>query len=145
MIGSAQNVRVLIKRRWFAARPTAIRQLEQKADVLGEFAERNGPRAAKGLMLGLPGTVGRIGNSRSMRRPRRPSSVSPSPLRASDRRPCRLTLFGIGIRQRRRSSNRSARVCDDEDGAGSRQPTHLNGKAITKPESQDIFSFDGER
>ena len=54
-IGSAHNVRVLIKRRWFAARPTASRQLEQKADVLGEFAERNGPRAAAGLMLGLPG------------------------------------------------------------------------------------------
>jgi len=54
-IGSAQNVRVLIKRRWFSARPTAIRQLDHKADVLAEFAERNGPRAAKGLMLGLPG------------------------------------------------------------------------------------------
>lgn len=54
-IGSAKNVRVLIKRRWFAARPTAIRQLEQKADVLGDFATRNGPLAAKGLMLGLPG------------------------------------------------------------------------------------------
>jgi hypothetical protein len=54
-IGSAKNVRVLIKRRWFAARPTAIRQLEQKADVLGDFVTRNGPRAAKGLMLGLPG------------------------------------------------------------------------------------------
>ncbi|MDX1886044.1 hypothetical protein [Mycolicibacterium sp. 120270] len=54
-IGNAQNVRVLIKRRWFAARPTAVRELEQKADLLGEFAKRNGPRAARGLMLGLPG------------------------------------------------------------------------------------------
>lgn len=54
-IGSAKNVRVLIKRRWFEARPTVIGQLEQKADVLGDFAMRNGPRAAKGLMLGLPG------------------------------------------------------------------------------------------
>jgi len=54
-IGSAKNVRVLIKRRWFEGRPTVIRQLEQKADVLGDFAKRNGPRAAKGLMLGLPG------------------------------------------------------------------------------------------
>jgi hypothetical protein len=54
-IGSAKNVRVLIKRRWLEARPTAITQLEQKADVLGDFAKRNGPRAAKGLMLGLPG------------------------------------------------------------------------------------------
>src|ERR1700761_7103305 len=54
-IGSAKNVRVLIKRCWFEGRPTVIRQLEQKADVLGAFAKRNGPRAAKGLMLGLPG------------------------------------------------------------------------------------------
>jgi hypothetical protein len=54
-IGGAKNVRVLIKRRWLEARPTAITQLEQKADVLCDFAKRNGPRAAKGLMLGLPG------------------------------------------------------------------------------------------
>ncbi|OBF80006.1 hypothetical protein A5791_09630 [Mycobacterium sp. 852002-51163_SCH5372311] len=53
-IGSARNVQVLIKRRWFAAQPTVIGQLEQKADILGEFAKRNGPRAAGGLMLGLP-------------------------------------------------------------------------------------------
>ncbi|MGB8390859.1 hypothetical protein [Mycobacterium sp.] len=54
-LGSARDVRVLIKGRWLAAQPTVIRQVEQKADVLGEFARRNGPRAAKGLMLGLPG------------------------------------------------------------------------------------------
>ncbi|OBA82146.1 hypothetical protein A9W99_12155 [Mycobacterium sp. 1164966.3] len=52
--GGARNVEVLIKRHWFAAQPTVIRQLEQKASMLGEFAKRNGPRAARGLMLGLP-------------------------------------------------------------------------------------------
>jgi hypothetical protein len=54
-IGSARDVRVLIKRRWFAAQPTPIKDAEAKADLLGEFARRNGPKAAKGLMLGLPG------------------------------------------------------------------------------------------
>jgi hypothetical protein len=54
-ISGARNVQVLIKRRWFAAQPTIISQPEQKADILGEIAKRNGPRAAKGLMLGLPG------------------------------------------------------------------------------------------
>ncbi|GAB1815237.1 hypothetical protein [Mycobacterium sp. MUNTM1] len=54
-IGNARNVQVLIKGRWFNAQPVAIRELEQKANLLGEFAKRNGPRAAKGLMLGLPG------------------------------------------------------------------------------------------
>ncbi len=54
-IGSARDVQVLIKGQWFAAHPIAIREADQKADVLNEFARRNGPRAAKGLMLGLPG------------------------------------------------------------------------------------------
>jgi hypothetical protein len=54
-IHNARDVRLQIERRWFVARPTVIRQLEQKADILGEFARRNGPKAAKGLMLGLPG------------------------------------------------------------------------------------------
>jgi hypothetical protein len=54
-IGTARNVRLLIKRRWFAAQPTVIRESEQKAEILGKFARRNGPKAAKGLMLGLPG------------------------------------------------------------------------------------------
>lgn len=54
-IGSARDVQVLIKRQWFAATPTVIRDDDQKAEVLGEFAKRNGPKAAKGLMLGLPG------------------------------------------------------------------------------------------
>jgi|SRR6476661_674023 hypothetical protein len=53
-ITSADDVQVLIKRRWLHAEPTVIRQDDQKADMLGEFARRNGPRAAKGLMLGLP-------------------------------------------------------------------------------------------
>ena len=54
-INSANNIQVLIKRRWLHAEPTVIRQDDQKADILGEFAQRNGPKAAKGLMLGLPG------------------------------------------------------------------------------------------
>ena len=40
---------------WFAARPIPIKEADQKADILAEFARRNGPQAAKGLMLGLPG------------------------------------------------------------------------------------------
>jgi hypothetical protein len=54
-IGNARDVHVLIKGKWFAAHPVAIKEADQKADLLGEFARRNGPRAAKGLMLGLPG------------------------------------------------------------------------------------------
>jgi hypothetical protein len=54
-LGSARNVHVLIRRKWFTAAPTVIRQVDEKADLLGEFAKRNGPKAAKGLMLGLPG------------------------------------------------------------------------------------------
>ena len=54
-IDRANDVQVLIKRRWFDAEPTVIRQDDQKADIIGEFAQRNGPKAAKGLMLGLPG------------------------------------------------------------------------------------------
>lgn len=54
-IDRANNIQVLIKRRWFNAEPTVIRQDDQKADIIGEFARRNGPKAAKGLMLGLPG------------------------------------------------------------------------------------------
>lgn len=53
-ITSADDVQVLIKRRWLHAEPTVIRQDDQKADILGEFARRNGPEAAKGLRLGLP-------------------------------------------------------------------------------------------
>lgn len=54
-IGSARDVHVLIKAQRFAAHAVAIKGADQKADVLEEFARRNGPRAAKGLMLGLPG------------------------------------------------------------------------------------------
>jgi hypothetical protein len=54
-IGSARDIRVLIKGRWLPARPVVIKEAGPKADMLGEFAMRNGPRAAKGLMLGLPG------------------------------------------------------------------------------------------
>lgn len=55
ILGNARNVRLLIKRQWFSAAPTAVRRDDEKADILGEFARRNGPKAAKGLMLGLPG------------------------------------------------------------------------------------------
>ena len=54
-INRANNIQVLIKRRWLSAEPSVIRQDDQKADIIGEFAQRNGPKAAKGLMLGLPG------------------------------------------------------------------------------------------
>jgi hypothetical protein len=53
-ITSANDIQVLIKRRWLRAEPTVIRHDDQKADILGEFARRNGPKAAKGLMLRLP-------------------------------------------------------------------------------------------
>jgi hypothetical protein len=53
-ITSANDIQVFIKRRWLRAEPTVIRHDDQKADILGEFARRNGPKAAKGLMLGLP-------------------------------------------------------------------------------------------
>lgn len=53
-LDSANDIQVLIKRRWLKAEPTVIRHDDQKADILGEFARRNGPKAAKGLMLGLP-------------------------------------------------------------------------------------------
>ena len=54
-IARARSVRVLLEGRWFAAEPTAITDADQKCDLLGEFARRNGPKAAKGLMIGLPG------------------------------------------------------------------------------------------
>jgi len=51
---SAKDVRVLVKGRWSAAEPTVVTQTQQKADTLQEFARCKVPRAAKGLMLGLP-------------------------------------------------------------------------------------------
>jgi hypothetical protein len=54
-LGNARDVRLLIKGQWFTAKPTVIKEAEQKADVLSEFVRRNGAQAAKGLMLGLPG------------------------------------------------------------------------------------------
>ena len=54
-LGGARDVRVLIKGTWFGARPSVISDDSDKADLLREFARRNGARAAKGLMLGLPG------------------------------------------------------------------------------------------
>jgi hypothetical protein len=55
VLSSARNVRLLIKRKWFSAAPAVVRGVDEKVDILGEFARRNGPKAAKGLMLGLPG------------------------------------------------------------------------------------------
>ena len=54
-IGRARDVRLLIKRKWLSAAPTVVRRDDEKADILGEFARRNGPKAAKGLLLALPG------------------------------------------------------------------------------------------
>ncbi|WP_231999065.1 aldo/keto reductase [Mycobacterium sp. 1081908.1] len=50
-----QIVRVLLKGRWFAAEPTAITDTDRKCDLLAEFVRRNGSKAARGLMIGLPG------------------------------------------------------------------------------------------
>ncbi len=54
-IGEATAVRLLIRGRWHDAVPTVISDTNDKAAVLAEFARRNGPRAARGLLLGLPG------------------------------------------------------------------------------------------
>jgi len=54
-IAAARAVRVLIRGRWYDALPTVISGQEDKAALLTEFARRKGARAAKGLMLGLPG------------------------------------------------------------------------------------------
>jgi hypothetical protein len=54
-IGGAPTVRLLIRGRWHDAVPTVISDTNDKAAMLAEFARRNGPRAARGLMLGLPG------------------------------------------------------------------------------------------
>jgi hypothetical protein len=53
--GGARAVRLLIRGRWHGAVPTVISDQDGKAGVLAEFARRNGPRAARGLMLGLSG------------------------------------------------------------------------------------------
>jgi hypothetical protein len=54
-IRRARSVRLLIRGRWSDAVPTVISDQEEKVAILAEFAMRNGPRAAKGLMLGLSG------------------------------------------------------------------------------------------
>ena len=54
-IRGAPAVRLLIRGRWHDAVPTVISDTNDKAAVLAEFARRNGPRTARGLMLGLPG------------------------------------------------------------------------------------------
>ena len=54
-LGNARDVRLLVKGQQFTAKPTVIKDAEQKADILAEFVRRNGAQAAKGLMLGLSG------------------------------------------------------------------------------------------
>jgi hypothetical protein len=54
-ISGARAVRVLIRGRWHDAWPTVISGPEDKVALLAEFGRRKGSRAAKGLMLGLPG------------------------------------------------------------------------------------------
>ncbi len=54
-IRGARAVRVLIRGRWHDARPTVISGQQDKVALLAEIARRKGARAAKGLMLGLPG------------------------------------------------------------------------------------------
>ena len=54
-IAAARAARVLIRGRWHDARPAVISAQQDKAALLAEFARRRGARAAKGLMLGLPG------------------------------------------------------------------------------------------
>jgi hypothetical protein len=49
------NVRLRIRGRDHSAVPTVIEDAAEVAAVLGDFARRKGPKAAKGLMLGLPG------------------------------------------------------------------------------------------
>jgi len=55
-IRSAHEVRLLIRGRWHDAVPIVVSAQHDKATLLTEFAGRNGPRAARGLMLGLPGS-----------------------------------------------------------------------------------------
>ena len=49
------TVRLRIRGREQDAVPTVVEDRAAIADLLAEFARRKGPRAAKGLMLGLPG------------------------------------------------------------------------------------------
>ena len=51
--GSA--VRLRIRGHDHGAVPTVVEDPEEVAALLGEFGRRKGPKAAKGLMLGLPG------------------------------------------------------------------------------------------
>jgi hypothetical protein len=53
-LGRAINVRVLIKHQWFTAQPTVITPAEHRADLLAEFAKRNGVRAAGRAMSNVP-------------------------------------------------------------------------------------------
>jgi hypothetical protein len=48
-------VRLHIQGHEHQAVPTVVADNAEVARLLGEFARRKGPKAAKGLMLGLPG------------------------------------------------------------------------------------------
>lgn len=54
-IRQAGSIRLLIRGHWHEAVPTVITEDEAKADVIADFTQRNGTRAARGLTLGLPG------------------------------------------------------------------------------------------
>jgi hypothetical protein len=47
-------VQLLVRGRWVEAVPRVASEPREVADLLGEFATRKGPKAARGLLLGLP-------------------------------------------------------------------------------------------
>ncbi|MER5212031.1 hypothetical protein ABT063_15965 [Streptomyces sp. NPDC002838] len=50
-----QPVRLLVRGRWRTAEPTVVERPEEVADLLGDLAARQGPRAVAALRVGLPG------------------------------------------------------------------------------------------
>ncbi len=48
-------VRLLVRGRWLDAAAAAAEDVESVSALLGRFAAQKGPRAARGLRLGLPG------------------------------------------------------------------------------------------
>ncbi|MDW4905910.1 hypothetical protein RB628_11335 [Streptomyces sp. ADMS] len=47
-------VRLRLKGRWRSAKPTVVERAEEVADLLGELAARQGPKAVAALRVGLP-------------------------------------------------------------------------------------------
>jgi len=74
-IRRARSVRLLIGGRWYPAKPQVIANAERKADLLAEITRRSGPRAAKRLMLGLPGD--RPGTRAELLTAARKSTITP--------------------------------------------------------------------